>query len=164
MNNSDMHKEQLDGNKDTFLPTRAMKFPYPPEPAFGAKFAENFVEVVKENDDVELDYSIDSIQFIDIFLKDFKNEGLSVDDFAETIFKAGCYVGEVMVRHSFGIWINQEDAELPAGIEMMPIVIKLPNKHICDPIVKAFKRFSNGDMDNLSYFYSSVTKPRTEEK
>ncbi|WP_299251411.1 hypothetical protein, partial [uncultured Cytophaga sp.] len=139
MNIFDLQNESLGGKEDAFLPTRAMMFPYPAEPAFGSTVAENFVQSVKENDDVELDYSIESIHFIDIFLEDFKNEGLSVDDFAETIFKAGYYVGEIMVRHSFGMWVKQEEAELPAGIKMMPIVIKLPNKHICDPIVKRLK-------------------------
>jgi hypothetical protein len=87
----------------------------------------------------------------------FKDEGLSSNDFAETIFVAGAYIGQIMVLHSQGTWIKQEDAALPTGITMMPIVIKLPDGTIVDPILKAYKRFQNGKIDDLTYFYHVFT-------
>lgn len=40
----------------------------------------------------------------------------------------------------------------------MPIVIKLPNGTVCDPIAEAFKRFANGESDNLGFFYQVFTE------
>ncbi len=80
-----------------------------------------------------------------------------MNDFAETIFVAGCYVGQVMIKNNDGIWISQDEVKLPDGISMMPIVVKLPNGNIADPIAKAFKRFHYGGTDNLRYFYQVFT-------
>jgi hypothetical protein len=62
-----------------------------------------------------------------------------------------------MIRNNSGLWINQEDAGLPDGVSMTPIVVKLSNGSICDPITKAFKRFHNGDVDSVNYFYQIFT-------
>lgn len=140
-----------------FLPTRGMNLKFVPEPANGEKLAEQFVSVIKKNENIDLNYSVSSLDFVDQFLQNFKNDGVSVNDFAETIFVAGCYVGQVMVLNNSGVWIKQEDADLPEGITMMPIVVKLPNNKVCDPIVKAFKRFSNGEVDSVKYFHHVFT-------
>lgn len=42
---------------------------------------------------------------------------------------------------------------------MMPVVIKLPNGNVCDPIAKAFKRFANGQGDSLAFFHHVFTTP-----
>jgi hypothetical protein len=51
----------------------------------------------------------------------------------------------------------QKDTALPAGVTMMPIVIKLPDGTIVDPILKAYKRFQNGQIEDLTYFYHVFT-------
>ena len=40
---------------------------------------------------------------------------------------------------------------------MMPIVVKLPNGNVVDPIAKAFKRFYYGEPDSIMYFYQVFT-------
>jgi hypothetical protein len=146
-------------NPDTGpMPTRRLNLMFAPTPDNGIKFARQFAEAVKSNEGKELDFSIETIDFVDEFLKRFRNEGLSVNDFAETIFVAGAYVGQVMVNNNNGAWIKQEDANLPAGVTMMPIVVKLPNGNTTDPIAKAFKRFYNGDIDSIKYFYRVFTE------
>jgi hypothetical protein len=127
------------------IPTRELNLPFPPHPDNADKLAQLFVGAVKKNESIELDYSVDTIDFVDDFLQRFSDEGLTVDDFAETIFVAGSYVGQVMVKTNNGVWIRQEEADLPNGIDMMPIVVKLPNGNIYDPIAKTFKRFHYGD-------------------
>ena len=139
------------------MPTRGLNLQFTPIPENGYKFAQQFVDAVKNTDKRELDYSVDTIDFVDDFLQGFSDEGLTVNDFAETIFVAGSYVGQVMVKNNNGIWVGQEDADLPDKIDMMPIVVKLPNGNILDPIAKAFKRFHNGDIDNIKYFYDIFT-------
>jgi hypothetical protein len=140
------------------IPTRGLNLQFTPTPDNGHKFAKQFIEAVKNNDRIDLDYSVDILEFVDQFLQRFSDEGLTVNDFAETIFVAGAYVGEVMIKNSNGSWVKQEDANLPASITMMPIVVKLSNGSISDPIAKAFKRFHCGDTDNIRYFYHVVTK------
>ena len=139
------------------MPTRGLNLAFTPIPDNGEKFAQQFADAVKKNENIELDYSVGTLEFVDKFLQRFSDEGLSVNDFAETIFVAGSYVGQVMIRNNNGTWIRQEEANLPEGISMMPIVVKLPNGNITDPIAKAFKRFHYGDTDNIKYFYQVFT-------
>lgn len=139
------------------MPSRNLNFQFTPTPDNGLKFAEQFRGAVKANENIDLDFSVETLNFTDTFLQRFRDEGLTVNDFAETIFVAGCYVGQVMVQNNGGEWIRQEDANLPDGVTMMPIVIKLPNGTITDPIAKSFKRFYNGEADNISYFYQVFT-------
>src|SRR5688572_27548155 len=97
---------------DNFLPTRGIKLAYPALPENGNKLAAQFVDAVKTNEKIVLDYSPRTLEFVDSFLQRFKEEGINVNDFAETIFVAGAYIGEIMVLHNKGIWIKQEDAAL----------------------------------------------------
>ena len=84
-----------------------------------------------------------------------------MDDFAETIFVAGAYVGEVTIINNDGTWLSQGDANLPNGINMTPIVVKLSNGNITDPIARAFKRFHYGDTGSIRYFYYVFTNNKT---
>jgi hypothetical protein len=67
-----------------------------------------------------------------------------------------------MIRNAGGIWIRQEEVNLPEGVSMMPIVIKLQNGNTADSIAKAFKRFHYGDSENIKYFYQVFTTDKTE--
>ncbi|HZY38056.1 MAG TPA: hypothetical protein VFE53_15480 [Mucilaginibacter sp.] len=139
------------------FPTRTLNLKFTIAPENGANFANQYVNAVKTQDKIELDYSAVSIDFADKFLQRFRDEGLTANDFAETIFVCGCYVGEVMARNNFGKWIKQEDANLPEGVTMASIVIRLSDGTVCDPISKAFKRFHNGEVDSVAYFYQVFT-------
>lgn len=146
------------------MPTRGLNLQFTPTPNNGQNFAEQFVSAVKSNDKIELDYSVDTLNFVDKFLQRFSDEGLTVNDFAETIFVAGSYVGQVMINNDNGVWISQEEVKLPDGVSMMPIVVKLPNGNIADPIAKAFKRFHYGDTENVEYFYQVFTADKTKDE
>ena len=146
------------------IPTRRLNLQFAPTPENGLKLAQLFVGAVKNIDHLELDYSVDSLEFVPKFLQRFSDEGLTVNDFAETIFVAGCYVGQVMIRNNYGVWIGQEEVQLPEGVSMMPIVVKLPNGNIADPIAKAFKRFHYGDTENIEYFYKVFTTDMPEKE
>lgn len=156
------NKNKSDKPDNGAIPTRELNLQFTPSPENGHKFAQQFVDAVKSNDHVELNYAVETLEFVDEFLQKFKDEGLSVNDFAETIFVAGAYVGQVMIVNNKGIWINQEEANLPDGITMMPIIVKLNNGNITDPIAKAFKRFHNGDTDNIKYFYQVFTQDKEQ--
>jgi hypothetical protein len=153
-------------NRDNgYMPTRALNLQFTPTPENGLNFAQQFVEAVKQHENIELDYSVDTLHFVDIFLQRFSDEGLTVNDFAETIFVTGSYVGQVMIKNEKGTWVRQEEVKLRDGVIMMPIVVQLPNGNIADPIAKAFKRFHFGETDNISYFYQVFTNhPADGEK
>lgn len=140
------------------MPTRRLNLQFAPIPENGHRLAQQFADAVRQNENIELDYSIGTLDFVDKFLQRFKNEGLTVNDFGETIFVAGSYVGQVMINNDKGIWIKPEDANLPVDLAMMPMVVKLPNGTIVDPITKAFKRFHNGPIDSIEYFYHVFAK------
>lgn len=142
------------------MPTRNLNFQFTPTPDNGLNFAELFRGAVKANENIDLDFTVETLKFTDSFLQRFRDEGLTVNDFAETIFVAGCYVGQVMVQNNGGEWIKQEDANLPSGVTMMPIVIKLPNGTITDPIAKSFKRFYNGEAESIPYYYHVFTSDK----
>ena len=146
------------------MPTRRLNFQFTATSDNGLKFAQQFVDAVKRNDNIELGYTIDTLPYVDKFLQQFSDEGLTVNDFAETIFVAGCYVGQVMIKNNNGTWIGQEEVNLPVGVSMMPIVIKLPNGNIADPIAKAFKRFHYDDTENVKYFYQVFTADHTDSE
>ena len=138
-------------------PTRNINLPFLPIPENGPKFAQQFVDAVSKNEHKRLDFGVNTLDFVDSFLQRFSDEGLTVNDFAETIFVAGAYVGEVMIKNNNGIWIKQEEANLPEGVSMTPILVKLPNGSIVDPVAKAFKRFYYGASEDLKYFYQVFT-------
>lgn len=142
------------------MPNRNLNLQFDMTPDNGLNFAEQFREAVQSNENLDLDFSVDTLNFTDNFLQRFRDEGLTVNDFAETIFCAGCYIGQVMVHNNGGKWIKQEDANLPDGVKMMPLVIQLPNGTITDPIAKAFKRFYNGAGDGIPYYYQVFTSDK----
>jgi len=139
------------------FPTRPLNLVYEIIPENGQKFAKQFSEIFQKVEGIELDYSPASISLVDNMLQTRRSEGLSVDQFAETIFTAGCYVGQVIVNNNPSKWIREEDANLPEGISMSSIVIKIGDT-VCDPIAKAYKFFFNGSIDSLEYFYFVFTK------
>lgn len=150
-------KKEPPGDSGGPMPSRSLKLPFAPVPENGASLANVFAQAVLRIDQAELDYSVASLEFVDQFLERFRREGLSVNDCAETIFVAGCYVGQVMVNQCNGNWVRQEEAGLPEGVTMMPSVVKLPGGTIADPIAKAFKRFYYGESDSIFYFYQVFT-------
>jgi hypothetical protein len=102
--------------------------------------------------------------FIEYFFHNMRKEGVKVNDLAETIFVAGCYVGEVMIRNAGGQWTNlAEVTGLPENMIMMPIVVTLDNGYRANPIAKAFKLFYNGETDSIVYFYTVFTSLKTSE-
>jgi hypothetical protein len=137
---------------------RPLKLKYEPTAENAPRFASDIVASVARITGDVLDYSVESLTVVDRILGDMRGRGVTVDQFAETLFGFGCYVGEVFVRHAAGRWIATPERWLPAiG---MRICVELPEqKRLCSPITKAFKRLENGEEDSLAYFYVVFTQP-----
>jgi len=137
----------------------SLRLTFPPTAANGPAFAQLFHDTVLDVDGVDLDYSVASLDWVDGFLQHHHDEGRTVADFAETVFAAGCYVGEVMCRHAGGRWVDRDSAGIPGatGVFGMPILVALPGDSTANPLAKAYKRFSGAPEDNLPYFYRVFT-------
>lgn len=81
-------------------PERGFKLPHPPIPENMAALSDITVRGAKQMHRVSLDYSIDSLAWVDQLLNSFGREGSH--EMAEMVLCAGAYLGEVLVRnHSF---------------------------------------------------------------
>ncbi len=93
---------------------------------------------------------------MDDIIESFRREGQSFDAVRVSLFCFGCYVGEVFVRNAGAVW---KKADIyPEGFTNAPIVVKLPNGMVCNPIDKVVKRLQNGEVDSQVYFYNVFTE------
>jgi hypothetical protein len=73
--------------------------------------------------------------------------------------RAGCYLGEVIVRNLGGRWVPAAGtayARLPNAAGF-PLVVELPNGHCCSPLARPFKLLADGrDGESMSGFYAGI--------
>lgn len=129
-----------------------LRLKYEPVPANAARFAADIVAAAAQISGVQLDYTPESLALVDAIFDDFRADGVTSEQLAETIFSFGCYVGEVLTRHAGGRW--RATAEDEQAIVGWPMVVELSEHRWCNPIGKAFKRLENGPEDSLRYFYT----------
>ena len=128
-----------------------LRLKYVPEPANAPRFAADVVASAAKINDVTLDYGVESLVAVDAIMDALRADGVSIKQIAETLFGFGCYVGEVLVRNSSASWRTPNKQELEwFG---WPLVVSAGEQNVSNPIGKVFKRFENGDEDNLRYFY-----------
>ncbi|HEV7184363.1 MAG: hypothetical protein ACHP7F_06175 [Actinomycetales bacterium] len=132
---------------------RGLRLPAPPDAAHAPELAAWFVDGVQKLWEIRLDYSVESLEWVDSKLGSFSSEGSDV--VAETIFAAGCYVGEVLVRQHAYSWTDFD--EKVSGMFGFPVGVVGPDGNHSNPIGKAFKRVNNGPLDDLRYFVHMVT-------
>jgi len=131
---------------------------YPPTSENAPRFADEIVEAAAEINSIALNFVPISLSDVDGIIDEMREDGVTLEQVAETLFAFGCYVGEVLVRNAGGRWRDRDDTALaPCG--GMPIVVELADQATCDPIGKAFKRFKNGSVDSLLHFYTVFTEP-----
>jgi hypothetical protein len=139
------------------MPQRTLNLQYEILPENAALFAEQFVDIIRNNERVGLNYTIGTLVFVDDFLERFNKKGVPLDKFAETIFVAGCYAGQVMIFNHGGEWIREADANVN-NVPLSPLVVRLSNGLIADPLTQAFKRFTKGKSESLMRFYHVFTQ------
>tara|TARA_R110000850_G_scaffold274404_2_gene411856 strand:+ start:354 stop:920 length:567 start_codon:yes stop_codon:yes gene_type:complete len=139
----------------SFSDAMTLNLQHPPEPAYAEKHAEIAINVVKNVENIELDYSPESLKVIDRIIQGFHEEGLTEEQMAETIFTFGCYAGEVFVRNRNAKWVTPEDVMPPNVANLFRfMVIQLPDGKVWNPIDKAFKELENGAEDSLEFLYA----------
>ena len=77
-----------------------LRLPYPPKAQFMRLHADAMVATVARIDNKTLDFSVESLSWVDATLFGFHEEGEQADDLAETLFGFGAYIGEVFVQNN----------------------------------------------------------------
>lgn len=127
---------------------RPLELTHDATPEFMSQHAEISVEMFQTAAGVALDYSRDSLTAVDEVLGSWASDGS--DAMAESIFRAGAYVGEVIVRNNAGSHWTVHDffGSIP--------VVELASGAVNNPIGKAFKRVENGAEDSVVFFYTAL--------
>ncbi|WP_433372730.1 DUF6278 family protein [Actinoplanes sp. CA-142083] len=129
-----------------------LRLKYAPAPENAGLFAADIVGSAAQVSGVELDYTPESLALVDGIFDEFRADGVTSEQLAETLFGFGCYVGEVLTRNAGGRWrATTEQEQALAG---WPMMVELGEQRWCNPIAKAFKRLDNGPEDSLRYFYT----------
>jgi hypothetical protein len=125
---------------------------YPPEPEYAKQLAEICIDAANRVSGLKLDYSVESLRLVEKQLESFREQGLSVDQIASTLFCFGCYVGELLTKHLGGRWVYTDVTKMK-DMTPFPIVVEVSNGDCCNPIGSVFRRFEEGVGEDLSYFY-----------
>ncbi|MDR6139035.1 hypothetical protein [Pseudoxanthomonas sp. SORGH_AS_0997] len=83
-----------------------LKLEFPPTPEFAERHAANIVAATKDVDGTVLDYSLDSLHHVDRILQQMHDDGLPADRIPSTLFRFGCYIGEVALREHPAAWVD----------------------------------------------------------
>jgi hypothetical protein len=121
-----------------------------------ATHAAHIAEQVLRLEARELDYTVDSLAIVDEILGKFHDAGDDPERMAETLFRFGAYIGEVIVRIMGGSWVRLAD-EHPLGGAGWPVV-RLGSEHFVNPIGKAYKRVQHGGAESITYFYHALVQ------
>jgi hypothetical protein len=130
---------------------RGLNLPLPPNPENGPALAARIVEVTMQLDAVQLDYSPDSLKWVDGRILQFRREGQTFNDVGETVFLFGCYAGEVIARGLRGRWAEPAEPERAIGFSMMGI--RTADGHFWNPIGKSIRLLEKGPEESLHYLW-----------
>jgi hypothetical protein len=130
-----------------------LRYPATADNAFD--HAQLAVEVAYEEFGVDLDYSPGSLEAVDAQVESLREEGLTGEGAAETLFVLGCYVGEVMARALAGRCMATARSRL-ADISPWPMVVVLRDGSAWDPIGKVYKRLELGDSEYIPAYFAAA--------
>jgi hypothetical protein len=131
-----------------------LRLRYPATPDNAPDHAQLAVRAAWEEFETRLDYLPGSLESVDAQIESLREEGLTSEDAAETLFVLGCYLGEVMARALGGRWIATARSPL-AEVSPWPMVVQLAGS-TWDPIGKTYKRFELGDSEYLPAYFAAA--------
>lgn len=106
--------------------------------------------------EVNLDYSKNSIQIVDLLIEKLRNEGNDERAAENEIMALGAYVGEVIKKNYGGKWTKPELAGFPKDGATYSVVFQLPNGAGINPLGRVLKYFRHGSQYSLDIFYDMV--------
>ena len=114
--------------------------------------AARIVEVTMQLDEIQLDYSPESLKWVDERILQFRREGQTFNDVGETVFLFGCYAGEALARGLRGRWAEPVEPERAIGLSMMGI--RTDDGHFWNPIGKSIRLLEKGREESLHYLWA----------
>lgn len=141
-----------------------LKLEFPPTPEFAERHAANIVAATKDVDGTVLDYSLDSLHHVDRILQRMHDDGLPADRIPSTLFRFGCYIGEVALREHPAAWVDPARFVPESSLSFFPfILLRFPNQAIWAPINLAFQKVELGEQKSVHFScvaqLDSVLKP-----
>ena len=130
---------------------------FPASAANAKDHARLAVRVAREEFDLSLDFSPASLADVDAQIESLRNDGLTGEDAAEALFVYGCYLGQVMVLHLGGQWVDTPRSMLK-DVSPWPMVVELPGGSAWDAIGKAYRRLELGDSEYLPAFFAAAAE------
>ena len=109
------------------------------------------VSLAKKADNVTLDYSTKSLEYVDKTVNYLRTLPIPKANIDTIVGAFGCYVGEVFVRNLSGAWYFPSPEEQAVLAE--DALVKLPKGIISNPIGKVRKLMHNGLEDSVAGWY-----------
>lgn len=123
------------------------------EPDSASRLAADVVATASDISGADLDYSPASIGLMEEIVDDFRSDGATCGEMAESLVAFGCYVGEIMIRHLGGAWRHA-----PAPHQTVPLVVELPDGRRCQPVDWVFCRLEHGPAISIRSLYAAADR------
>ncbi|MCU1424413.1 MAG: hypothetical protein JWM51_704 [Microbacteriaceae bacterium] len=105
-----------------------------------------------------LDYSRESLAFLDSVLASLRDTGVTPDRVPEVLLGIGCYLGEAIARATGALWVSTAGTPVE-GTALFPMLVRLPGGAACDPAGYPFAALAGPASATLIAFYDTVTTP-----
>jgi hypothetical protein len=128
------------------------------------KYASLAVTMVAECDGAFLDYSAESLHDINRLLQTFFEEANSLSNIYNTLICFSCYIGETLIRHLNGFWIDTHELSPIEEVRGYPPVIQWNDGSITDPISYVFQRINNKEARDVLAFYEEAKQHASDRR
>ncbi|PSM42947.1 hypothetical protein C6Y14_12230 [Streptomyces dioscori] len=125
----------------------------PLEPSDAPQHAAAIVATAADISGADLDFSPESILLVEDILDGFRAEGVTSESMTESLIAFGCYIGEILTRHTGGVW----RCDSTAHAESVSLVVELPDARRCRPIDWVFSRLARGAGVNIRALYAAAS-------
>jgi hypothetical protein len=110
-----------------------------PAPGSVQAYAEDAVRNTLRMYKVHLDYSPQSLQYLDSILEEWKKQGAPLDQITKSLYAFGSYAGEVLLGALSGTWYQPEAGEGGGILADLPfLAVRLDEGLVWKPINLAF--------------------------
>ncbi|MBO1329874.1 hypothetical protein [Streptomyces sp. VRA16 Mangrove soil] len=123
------------------------------EPDSASRLAADVVATASDISGADLDYSPGSIGLLEEIVDDFRSDGATGGEMAESLVAFGCYVGEILIRHVGGAWRH-----CPAETQTVPLAVELLDGRRCRPVDWVFDRLEHGSAVSIRSLYDAADR------
>ena len=110
-----------------------------PGPDTVREYAEDAVRNMLHMYKIQLDYSPQSLRYVDAVLRAWKSGGASLEQITKSLYAFGSYAGEVVLRAAPGRWVEPSETKAGGSLEELPFfAVRLDEGSIWKPINLAF--------------------------